>query len=82
MTPDTITTEDGRTVPLDGLETAARAATPGPVKPVGTSERSCWLLPDCFPRDCWIIVDEYDPDPILFGETTPDGMLIRSNRHE
>lgn len=30
MTPDTLTTADGRTVPLDGLEAAARAATPGP----------------------------------------------------
>lgn len=57
---DTITTSDGRTVPLDGLAAAARAATPGPVKPVGASEESCWLLPDCFPRDCWITVKGCD----------------------
>lgn len=51
-----ITTADGRTVSLDALERAAREATPGPVKVAGANDDSRWLLPDCFPYECWITV--------------------------
>lgn len=49
MTPDTITTSDGRTVPLDGLEAVARAATPGPRR-VGAPAFQCIIRhqPDGF----------------------------------
>lgn len=59
-THNTITTGDGRTIPLSELERVAQAATPGPIKVAGANEKTCWLLPDCFPRDCWITVEGCD----------------------